>query len=232
MNNLFLLIFIISIVAIAILLIVTIIQFTKKNSLKGKKFLKFTSIAIATAVISFIGFGVTLDEVDREKAAEINAAKKAEKAVAESIAKEEAEAKAKAKAEEKANKEAIKAAEEKAKAEDEAAAIAEKKANAQPIPYPQLKKNPDRHKGEYVKYVGKILQIMESDDITHIRLSVTETDYGYDYDDVIFVEYLGLTDFVDEDIVTVYGEIYGSYSYESQAGFKITLPGLLADTVE
>ena len=118
-------------------------------------------------------------------------------------------------------------AEEKAKKEAE-----EKKANAQPIKYAQFKKNPDRHTGEYVKYEGQIIQIMEGDDLTQIRLAVTQDSFGWNSNDLIFVEYDGLTDFVEEDVVTIYGEVYGSYNYESQAGWDITLPAVLADTIE
>lgn len=150
-----------------------------------------------------------------------------EKAAIEATAKKEAEAKAKAEAEQKAKEEA----EAKAKAEAEAQALADKKANAQSIDYAQLKKNPDRYSGEYVKYTGEIIQILEGDDMTNIRLSVTKESYGYSFNDLVFVEYIGYTDFVDGDIVTIYGEVYGAYSYESQAGFNISLPGIIADEV-
>ena len=53
-----------------------------------------------------------------------------------------------------------------------------------------------------------------------------------DFNDIIFVEYAGLTEFVEDDVVTVYGEIYGTYSYTSQAGWEISLPGLIADSIE
>jgi len=46
------------------------------------------------------------------------------------------------------------------------------------------------------------------------------------------VEYDQNTEFVDEDIVTVYGMVYGAYSYTSQADWEITVPGILADWIE
>lgn len=134
------------------------------------------------------------------------------------------EAEAKAAAEKKAQDEA--AAAEKARQ-----AEAAKKASAQTIDYPHLKKNPDSYKGTYVKYTGQIVQILEGDGATNIRLSVTKDSYGYSINDIIFVEYDGTTDFVENDIVTVYGKITGDYSYTSQAGYDIHLPGLLADEV-
>ena len=52
------------------------------------------------------------------------------------------------------------------------------------------------------------------------------------YGDVISVEYIGLTDFVEGGVVTVYGTISGDYSYESMAGWTITIPAMTADTFE
>ena len=188
-------------------------------------------------IASFIGFLATTDstetseDTDKEKVE--TAAKPKEETPEEKAAREAKEAEEKAVAEQKAKEEA----EAKAKAEEEARIKAEqdaaaKKANAKTIDYPQLKKNPDRYKGEYVKYKGKILQILEGDNVTNIRLAVTPNSYGYDVNDVIFIEYAGYTDYVDDDIITVYGEIYGSYSYKSQAGFDISLPGLIAKEFE
>ena len=168
----------------------------------------------------------TVEETPEEKQAR-EAKEAEEKAAAEQKKKEEAEAKAKAEAEKKAKEEA----EAKAKAEAEAKAKAEKKANAQTIDYARLKKNPDRYAGEYVKYTGEIVQILEGNGMTNIRLSVTKESYGYSFNDIVFIEYVGYTDFIDGDIITIYGEVYGNYTYESQAGYQISLPGILADEV-
>jgi phosphopantetheinyl transferase (holo-ACP synthase) len=126
----------------------------------------------------------------------------------------------------------LREAKEKALREARVKAMAEKKANAQPIEYAKLEKNPDRHEGEYVKYQGQIIQILEDNESTQLRLSVTKDEWGYNVDDIIWVEYDGLTDFVEEDIVTIYGEISGSYSYTSQAGWEISIPGLVAESIE
>lgn len=107
-----------------------------------------------------------------------------------------------------------------------------KRANAKTISFDKLNKNPDRYKGEYVKYRGEIVQIMEGSGMTQIRLSVTPTSYGWSASDIIYVTYIGYTDFVDEDVVTIYGEVSGSYTYTSQAGWDITLPLVIADSIE
>lgn len=214
-------------------LVLLVIGLIKKKKMKGGLVL---GISIAAFIIGLIMVPTddtesSKDSKDKEKVE--TTAKPKEETPEEKAAREKKEAEEKALAEQKAKEEAA----AKAKAEEEARLKAEqeaaaKKANAKTIDYPQLKKNPDRYKGEYVKYKGKILQILEGDNITNIRLAVTPTSYGYNVSDVIFIEYPGYTDFVDDDIVTVYGEIYGSYSYESQAGYQISLPGLLATEIE
>ena len=114
---------------------------------------------------------------------------------------------------------------------------AEKKArykkSCKNISYKRLKKNPDQYAGERYKARGKILQIMEGLGQTEMRIAVTKDSWGYwNYDDVIYVTYDGTTDFVEEDVVTVYGEITGSYTYTSIAGWTITVPGVNAKYIE
>ncbi|WP_437832575.1 hypothetical protein ACQRXC_23735 (plasmid) [Niallia taxi] len=212
-------------------LIMGLLALVKKNG-TGKKKFKYSLMSLAVIIIAAVVVGATSDSTTSESASSKAFEESAEeKQQAEEEAKkaEEEKVKAEAEAKAKAEEEAMAAAkaEEKAKKEAE-----EKKANAQPIKYAQFKKNPDRHTGEYVKYEGQIIQIMEGDDLTQIRLAVTQDSFGWNSNDLIFVEYDGLTDFVEEDVVTIYGEVYGSYNYESQAGWDITLPAVLADTIE
>jgi hypothetical protein len=113
------------------------------------------------------------------------------------------------------------------KEEIDAKRLADKKAKAKTIDFKQLDKNPDRYAGEFVKYTGEIIQILEGDNLTNIRLALD--DWG---NEVIYIEYEGYTDFVEEDTVTIYGEIYGSHTYTSQAGWNITLPAIIAKIIE
>ena len=107
------------------------------------------------------------------------------------------------------------------------------KKSCKTISYKKLKKNADRYKGDRYKTRGQIIQIMEDGNTTIMRIAVTKDNWGYwNYDDVIYVEYEGTTDFVEEDVVTVYGEIYGDYSYTSIAGWEITVPGVVAKYIE
>lgn len=107
-----------------------------------------------------------------------------------------------------------------------------KRSKAKSIEYKRLEKNPDRYKGEYVKYTGQIIQIQEGDDMTAMRLSVSKDSWGWSAETVVWVEYAGLTDFIEDDVVTIYGDIYGSYEYTSQAGWEISIPGIIAESIE
>jgi len=249
------LVFFVAFIAFLVFAILTVVALIKKNGLV-KRQLICTGGSIAMMFIS-LSIAVAIDEEDSSQPASIEVAKEEkltpeeeaakkeakEKAEAEARAEKEAEEKAakeKAEQEAKAKKEAEerkKKEEERKKAEEEARiaaekAEAEKKANAQPIEYAQLIKNPDRHAGEYVKYTGEIAQIQEGDNSTVIRLAVTQESYGWNPNDIIWVEYDGYTEYVDGDVITVYGEIYGSHTYTSQAGWEITIPAVIAESFE
>lgn len=240
MDSVFLIISMVSIAVFAVLVVIGAINLVKRDKAKAIKSFKNSGISVVVAIATFIGFGVTYESEEIVEPVQntvvVNAdepeeeVKKAaeDKAAAEQKAKEEAEAKLKAEEEARIKAEQ----EEKARQEQLAAEQAAKKASARTIDYAHLKKNPDRYKGEYVKYTGEIIQILEGNNITNIRLAVTKTAYGYDFNDVIFIEYDGYTDYVDGDIITMYGEVYGTYSYESQAGFNISLPGVIAKEFE
>lgn len=130
--------------------------------------------------------------------------------------------------------EVVKMTDEKIRLEEEQnqQEIQARKDTAKEIRFAELNKNPEKHAETYVKYQGEILQIMEDESSSIIRLAVTKESYGYNFNDVVYITYAGTTEFVDEDIVTVYGTIMGSYTYESQAGYNISLPHIKAEIIE
>ena len=95
------------------------------------------------------------------------------------------------------------------------------------VSFNKLNKNADKYAGEKLKVSGKIIQIMEDDNGGQIRLATD--DY---YDDVVFVEYTGSNDFVEDDYITVYGYCDGSYTYTSTIGASITLPKIDAKYID
>lgn len=173
-------------------------------------------------------------ELTAEEQAELDAQAAAE---AEAKAKEEAEAKAKAEAEAKAKAEAeAKAkAEEEQRKKEEAAAAAKAKEEAyanSDITFKQLEKGADPYAGEPVRFVGEVIEIQEDAEGAFLRVAVTQTSYGYDFNDFILVYTdADTSDIYMEDVVTVDGTVFGDYTYESQAGWNITAPFITGEKV-
>ena len=107
------------------------------------------------------------------------------------------------------------------------------KSNAQKIDFAQLDKDPSNFTGKDAKFTGQIAQIQELNGQGMIRLSVTNLGYGiWSSSDIVYITYTGHNDFVQDDVVTVYGVLQGSYTYTSEANFQITVPSMIACSVE
>lgn len=97
------------------------------------------------------------------------------------------------------------------------------KASCQDLDFRQLKKNPDGHIGERLHYRGEVVQIQESGNVSIIRLAVNE-----DYGSILLVTFpRTLPEVFEETIIEVWGACAGSVTYESQAGWQITVPSLV-----
>lgn len=106
------------------------------------------------------------------------------------------------------------------------------KSSAQTVPYNQLKKNPDRYAGDRVKFTGQIFQIQEDGDSGGMMLiAVTDEGYGY-WTDNVWVNYSRSIKSAEDDVVTVYGEIDGSRSYDTQIGGETYVPEMTAKYIE
>lgn len=142
------------------------------------------------------------------------------------IKKKEADAKAKADAEAKAK------ADEEAKAKAAAEAKAKEEADKTnpatypTLPYDEMARNGNKHAGEKLQITGKVIQVTDGDDGTATLRVATSGDY----DDV----YLAQIDsdewenhrLLEDDQITLYGRIYGLYTYESTMGGNITVPAI------
>jgi hypothetical protein len=117
------------------------------------------------------------------------------------------------------------------KAEAEKAKIQTFKDSCQTVEYRILKKNPDAYKDQKLTYTGEIVQIIEEPGITFMRVNITRDEYGY-WNDTVAVFYLGSIDVYEEDIIQFWGIGGGSYTYESTAGWNITIPRIDAKYVE
>lgn len=153
--------------------------------------------------------------------------KEEQKKIEEANKKAEAEKQAKFEAERKREEEEQKKKEE---AERKAAEEKEKNKYNTGITYDNLARSPEQYKGEYVKFKGKVLQVLEDSGVTQIRLAIDG-----DYDKVILVGYSSSildVKLLEGDVVTVYGESQGDVTYTSTIGKPITLPLVLTNKID
>ena len=90
------------------------------------------------------------------------------------------------------------------------------------ITYAHLKKNAIKYALSPYKFTGRILEVSEHDGTSTARVS---TDYYGN--NVFYIVALGESDFVQGDVVDVLGFLTGTHSYESQAGWNITIPEMV-----
>ena len=234
MNNLFLLLLIVSAVGIW--------YFIKKEP--NRKYKNYSIIAL---VVFFILFGVTSPDSNTDESGKEATVSNTDESGKEATvsnknenSKKDSEKEAAAAAEKEklaAEKEAAAEA-EKLAAEKEAALEAEKLAAElgnrdnynTGITYDQLARTPDEFKGQRVKFYGKVIQVMEGDENIQLRVAVDDN-----YDTIAYVEYLPsiVTQRVlEDDMITFYGTAAGLITYNSTMGGKISIPGVLASIID
>jgi predicted RNase H-like nuclease (RuvC/YqgF family) len=122
-------------------------------------------------------------------------------------------------------------AKEKAEKEEQARKEAEeKKGYDTGITYDQLARNPDKYLTEKVKFSGKVVQVMEGDGFTQIRLAVNG-----DYDHMMFAEFTAeqvTSRVLENDNITIMGMSAGLYTYESTMGGQITIPAVAITKIQ
>ena len=102
------------------------------------------------------------------------------------------------------------------------------------ISYEQLSRNPESYKGEYFTFVGEVIQVIEYGSSVQIRLNITaEESYGtYYYKDPIYVT-LNLHEdgnrILENDIIRIYGQCEGLYTYIAVLGNTISIPKIDAE---
>lgn len=99
------------------------------------------------------------------------------------------------------------------------------KAGCEAVSYEDFARNPDNYEHKEVKFSGKVLQVIENNNLICLRVQVTGN-----INDVVFVQYvsLGGARILEDDQITFYGYAAGLYSYESVLGSKITIPKVMA----
>lgn len=98
------------------------------------------------------------------------------------------------------------------------------------ITYEQLARTPDDYVFEKVKFSGKVVQTIESEDEVDMRFAIDG-----DSDKIIYVVYqptAASSRILEKDELVIYGISWNLYSYTSTLGATITVPLVYADKVE
>lgn len=98
------------------------------------------------------------------------------------------------------------------------------------ITFDQLARRPDDYTGKYVQFKGKVIQVMEDNSSTSLRIVVDD-----DYDKVILATlYSDILDerVLEKDTVVIKGVSAGLFTYESIFGASITVPSIIVDEIE
>ena len=109
------------------------------------------------------------------------------------------------------------------------------------IDYNSLARNPNLYRGNFYTFTGKVIQAMNESNSnnTVLRVNVTAKRYEYleetYYDDTILVNYNYSSNMesriLEDDIVTIYGQFMGTYTYESIVGMSVTVPSINAEYI-
>lgn len=104
------------------------------------------------------------------------------------------------------------------------------------IDYTSLARNPNQYKGNNYKFTGEVIQVMNDNNDVILRVNVTPKRYQYSneiyYEDTILVAYEYSSSYesriLEEDIITIYGQFIGTYTYEAIWGNLVTVPSINA----
>lgn len=100
--------------------------------------------------------------------------------------------------------------------------------------YEEIARNPDTYLGKPAKLQGEVIQSMPEGDSYTLRVNITPGQYYWS--DTILVTYTkqdaGESNILEDDIVTMYGTLMGTYTYESVMGASITVPLLVAKYID
>ena len=97
--------------------------------------------------------------------------------------------------------------------------------------YDELARNPDPYKGENITFKGKVLQVVERGGGSNIYRVAVDSKSSK----VFYVEYdlpAGASRILEKDVVTLKGEYYGIYTYETTMGSSVSVPALIATEIK
>jgi predicted nucleic acid-binding Zn-ribbon protein len=105
------------------------------------------------------------------------------------------------------------------------------KSACESIDYSEIFRNSDNYNGTKVKFKGQIQQVVtDKDNYSEYLISVTKDEYGLWSDNIyVYLDRENVSDkFLEDDVVTFYGESNGTYSYKNVMGSKTEVPSVTA----
>lgn len=99
----------------------------------------------------------------------------------------------------------------------------EYKSECQDISYSEIARDSNGLAGQYFTFTGKIIQVMDGT----YRMNVTVDEWGIYNDTILFIYDTDDGDrILEDDIVTIWGQSLGLYTYTSVLGSEITVPAI------
>lgn len=101
--------------------------------------------------------------------------------------------------------------------------------SAKSIPYKSVARYPDKYKGQYIKFSGKVVQSLEDDGMFTLRVAQND-----DYSQMFLVTYIPENDtrILEDDEITVYGRYEGITTYTSTVGSDVTVPAVTSAAID
>ena len=99
--------------------------------------------------------------------------------------------------------------------------------------YTELARDPNTYVGKNAKFTGKVIQVSEGLGSTVMRVDVTQGKYSWD--DTLYVTYTpkdGESRILEDDIITIYGEMQPLKTYTTVMGASVSIPAIDAKYIE
>lgn len=101
----------------------------------------------------------------------------------------------------------------------------EYKAQCQVYTYDEIARHPEQYEKKLAKFTGKVVQVIRDGNNLQLRVNVTMK-YGSYYEDTMYVYYTvsNNNNILEDDIITMYGELRGIKTYETVLGAEMSIP--------
>lgn len=103
--------------------------------------------------------------------------------------------------------------------------------------YSDISRNPGSYDGCYAWFTGEVIQVQQQELLGRLyyTLRVNVTKGSYSYSDTVYVSYDTDIDdarILEDDIVTMYGQLTGEKTYTTVMGNSITIPSFSAEYID